>query len=68
MTEFFNLIKNIKLQIQGVLNTTENEYEAKILREIIVKQLQTKYKVRIFKVPREKRQIKHLKSNNKTKS
>lgn len=37
MTEFFNLIKNIKLQIQGVLNTTENEYEAKILREIIVK-------------------------------
>lgn len=46
---------DIKLEIQEALTTTPNKYKAKILSEIIVKQLKTKDKLKILEVPREKR-------------
>lgn len=58
MAEFFKLTEDIKLQIQEALTITPNDREAKILREIIVKQLKTKDKVKILEVPRGKKSIK----------
>lgn len=58
MAEFFKLMEDIKLQIQEALTITPNDHEAKILREIIVKQLKTKDKVKILEIHREKKSIK----------
>lgn len=65
MAEFFKLMEDIKLQIQEALTITPNDHKAEILREIIVKQLKTKDKVKILEIHREK---KYQKSNNKTES
>lgn len=57
MAEFFKLMKDTILQIQEALTTTPNKYTAKILRDIVVKQLKTKDKVKNIKTQRKKDRV-----------